>query len=95
MCLRVGIPPNTDWEQLTAEGLWTTWSVLLIHLVARGLFQMLAGLLKLLMCTIQKCFPRKLCQFIAVVLVVLWIPSTMLCSTLGLLCVLGAYSMMV
>jgi hypothetical protein len=90
----VGIPPGTDWEQLTVDGLWTTWSVLLIHLVARGLFQMLAGLLNLLTYMLHKCFPRKLSWFVVVVLVVLWAPSTMLCSALGLLCVLGAYTMM-
>lgn len=89
------MPPGTDWGQLTSEGLWTAWSPLLIHIVARGLLTILRGLLNLLTFFIHCCLATRLRHVLAALLVVVWLPSSMLCGAAGLCCVLAAYTLTV
>lgn len=92
---RLGVPPGTDWEQLTSEGLWTAWSPLLIHIIAHGLLTILRGLLNLLISSTHWCLAVKRRHTLAALLAVLWLPSSMLCGAMGLCCVLGAYALTV
>lgn len=89
------MPPGTDWEQLTSEGLWTAWSPLLVHIVARGLLTILRGLINLLTYFIHRCLPVKLRHVLVVLLALMWLPTSIMCGAVGLCCAVAAYTLTV
>ena len=92
---RTGLLPGTDWDQLTRDGLWPAWAPPLLHLVARGLFLILRPLLlRLPSLLLSRCL-RGNNRVVVGTLVAMWCPGLILCSALGLLLSLAAYTLKV
>ena len=85
--------PGTDWELLMKEGVWLPWVPPLLHLLARGLQQMIVLVLVAVTAFIQRRIAADTLWMATCVLIGVSLLASLACSGLSLLCALLAYGL--